>query len=287
MLSWYTLMSYTADLAAEILQRPSVLKGISFPSIRKWLIEGENEFLASLDLRHADAIELWSTNNPTNRLFASFPNQLTTLTLDLVIFTLDALPGGRRHSLPCLTSLTLSNIVFLGPIRRYFHCPKLNYLEYNVAVSDLREGTAVEVTKNPYQAPMQETFDQTFFQESSALGYIRLRGTRLNDASVPILTSCPVLYSLKLEECRMETFIHPFLKKLQDSKYLPNLRTLSIDDSWPPRPFLPYRRFVAQCNSIRPGMDVFGNGQKISPDAFSDTDQSLSSLDSDSDEDSD
>jgi hypothetical protein len=224
-------------------------------------------------------------NQPTNRLFASFPNQLTTLTLDLVIFTLDALPGGQRHSLPCLTSLTLSNIVFFGPIRKYFHCPKLDHLEYDILAYDLTEGTAVEVTKNPYQAPMQETFDEVFFRESLALSFISLRGTRMDEASIPILAFCPNLYSLKLEECRMERFVYPFLEKLKDPKYLPNLRTLFIDDSWPPRPFLSYRGFVARCNSARPGMAVFGNKQKISPDAFPDMDHPPSGLDSDSDED--
>jgi hypothetical protein len=268
------------------LQHLPELNGISFPNIRKWRIEGKNEFFAALDVNNADTIEFRSYNRPMDRLFAPLPNQLTTLTLNLVIFTPESLQGGQRQSLPLLTDLKLHNIVFFGPMRRYFHCPKLTHLSYIIHSPYSTIDTAVEVTKNPYRALVQETFDAIFFQESSALCSIFFGGTMMDDKLVPILASCSALHSLEIEECRIEMFIRPFLEKLQDRKYFPTLRLLTIGYSWPFLPGFSYKEFMEACGSKRPELHVSRNGQgEIVPTYSGDQPRSDSDPDSDMDND--
>jgi hypothetical protein len=251
----------------------SPLREISFPSIRSWRIEAKNEFFASLDLSSADAIEFWSTNRPTNRLFAPIPNQLTNLKLDRVIFTIESLPGGQRYSLPYLTSLTLRNIIFFGPMRKYFHCPKLGHLLYTIFSRSSTLGTAIEGCKNPYQVPIQHAFDKIFFQETPVLEFIILEGTTLDDALVPILASCPALHSLEIEDCRMESFIHPFLDTLQDTKSFPSMKMIHIDGSWPAKLDLSYQEFVAQSIYRRPEIYISGDEQQEPSATFYDENQ--------------
>jgi hypothetical protein len=275
----------TASSEDEILQYYPELNGISFPNIRKWKIEGKNEFFAAFDVSSADTIEFRSYNRPMDRLFAPLPTQLTTLTLDLVIFTPESLQGGQRYSLPLLTDLKLSDIVFLGPMRRYFHCPKLTHLSYTISSSVYANITTVESIRNHYRALVQETFDATFFQESSALCSISFKGTMMDDKLVPILASCSALNNLEIWNCRIGRFIRPFLEKLQDRKYFPTLRLLTIDYSWPFLPGFLFKEFVEACGSKRPELYVSGNGQ---PEigATSHNDQHRSDSRSDSDEDS-
>jgi hypothetical protein len=267
------------------IQTLSELRGIPFPNIRSWRIEGKNELLASLDLSGADAINFWSDNRPKTRFLAPIPNQLTNLTLNHVIFTFESLPVGQRYILPCLTNLKLNGVVFLGPMCKYFHCPKLRRLVYDISYSCSSPNTAIEDCNDPCQVPIQQTFDKVFFHETSALEFIRLEGTTLDDNLVPILASCAVLRSLEIEDCRMERFIHPFLEALQDPKYLPSLQTFYIDTLWSTPPDLPFQNFVKLCKSTRPGITVSGNGRQESSEEYSDGDESQSDIDSDNDED--
>jgi hypothetical protein len=282
----YADVRCTASSEDETLQYSPELEGISFPNIKKWRIEGKNEFLAALDVGNADTIEFRSYNRPMDRLFTPLPTQLTSLTLNLIVFTPESLQGGQRHSLPLLTELRLLNIVFVGPMRSYFHCPKLTHLSYAIYSPHSAIDTAVGVTKNPWRALVQETFDATFFQESPALCSIFFYGTTMDDKLVPILGSCSALNNLKIEGCCIEMFIGPFLEKLQDRKYFPTLELLIIDYSWPFLPGFSYKEFIEACGSKRPELYVSGNGQLEIGAAYS-NDQPQSDSEPDNDMDND
>jgi hypothetical protein len=251
------------------LQYLSELKAISFPTIRKWTIEGSYEFLASLDVSGADALDFWSVNPLTDRLLNPIPNKLTKLVLSHVLFIPESLLGGQPYFLPFLNSLALSDVIFFGPMRKYFLCPNLNRLDYDISPHELSQhNIAMEFSENPYSVPIRDALDQAFFQESSTLKYISLGGTKMDDVLVPILEHCPVLYCLEIAICRIGTFIQPFLEKLQDPKYLPTLRILDVDDSWPIHPALSFNEFVVQCGSKRRELYVCGNGRQMDPDFY-------------------
>jgi hypothetical protein len=255
----YTDIRYTVRLEDNIYLLLSDLRGISFPSIRNWRILGQNELVASLDLSNADTLDFQSDNSPMGRFLAPIPNQLTALKLEYTIFTPESLPDGSRHSLLLLTSLTLVDVIFFGPICKYLHCPKLNHLCYTISSDNITVETAVEVSRNPYRTPIQEIFGDAFFQETPVLNFIYLEGTTINDALVPILESRVVLQSLEIRYCLMEGFIKLFLGRLQDPKYLLALQMLRVDNSWPSQPELPLAEFVTECNSRRPGLYVVGS----------------------------
>jgi hypothetical protein len=229
---------------------------MSFSNIRTWRIEGRNDLLALLDLSSADSLDFWSTNDFMNRLLAPLPSQLTTLRLGRIVFTPESLQHGQRHALPCLTSLMVRDIILFGPMSKYFHCPKLDHLSYNIYPRDFILANAIDVQKSPYHAPILETFDKTFFQETLALRSIIFAGTTMDEAVVPFLASCPILHSLEMRDCRIEGFIFPFLETLQNAKCFPAMRTLHFEYSWPAQLELSYEEFVAQCNSLRRGIQV-------------------------------
>jgi hypothetical protein len=238
------------------------LKDIALPNIRKWELEVTVDLFASLDLSAADSISFLSVDYPAKRLFAPIPSQLTKLELSLVIFTLDSLPGGQRHSLPCLTSLALEEVIFIGPVRKFFHCPRLEKLRY-VASPDETEGSpTVEGYKDHYMAPIEEVLDEAFFRETPVLSSIFLHATALCDDLKSSLGSCPVLHSLEILDCPLEGFIEPFLENLQDTKYFPSLQRLCIDDSWPTKFDMSYDEFAARCRSEQPGICVFSSGKQ-------------------------
>jgi hypothetical protein len=172
----------------------------------------------------------------------------------------------------------------LGPMRKYFLCPNLSRLKYDISPTELSQhDIAVEFSENPYSVPIRDALDQTFFQETLALKYIYLDGTKMDDVLVPILEHCPVLYHLEIAFCRIRTFIQPFLEKLQDPKYLPMLRILDIGDSWPSQPTLSFNEFVVQCGSKRRELYVCGNGKQMGP-VFYNSDGSESDSDSNNDD---
>jgi hypothetical protein len=203
--------------AEEIQQTLPGLKDVSLPTIRKWSITSEIEFLALLNLSDVNDLTFRSFD-PRNRFFAPIPTQLTELELFRVSFVTESLPGGQRHSLPRLIGLTLVDVAFTGPMSNYFHCPKLRYLEYTI--------TSSRVSSNV--TPIQESLNEAFCREASALRSIALEGVTLGGALVRTLASCPILCHLDIESCHLEGFIHPFLERFQDPKYLPYLKEFYI-----------------------------------------------------------
>jgi hypothetical protein len=173
----YTDLEYAASNAEEIRRTLPGLKDISFPGIQKWWLVSRIEFLTSLDLSHAGDITFHSTG-PMNRFFAPIPSQLTELALSQVSFTIESLPGGQRYFLPCLTTLTLLDVTFSGPISDYFHCPKLDCVGHFIKSLDVRSNILV-----------QEIFDVAFYRESLALKTIYLEGLTITDVLVPPYTS--------------------------------------------------------------------------------------------------
>jgi hypothetical protein len=239
---------YAASDAGEIQRTLPGLEDISFPSIRTWRIAGDIEFLASLNLGDADDL-IFRSMNSKNRFFAPIPSQLTELEISRVTFAIESLPGGQRHSLPRLVGLTLVDVIFISPMSNYFHLPELRSLDYSITLPSVR-------SKVP---AIQETLDSVFCREASALEFMGLEGITLNDALVRILASCPNLLHLDIDICLLEEFIHPFLERLQDPQYLPLLRSLSIEESWPFQLDLSYSEFAAQCHSRWPEIRFFGN----------------------------
>jgi hypothetical protein len=193
---------------------------------------------------------------PARPLFSPIPNQLTELKLSLLIFKLDSLPSGQRHSLPCLKSLSVEETMLIGPIQKFFHCPKLEKLRY-ITTTEGMEGC-----KSHHMAPIEGVLDEAFFRETPALSSIFLHAATLGDDLKASLGSCPVLHSLEILDCSLEKFIQPFLEKLQDMKYFPSLQKLCIDDSWPTKFDMSYNEFAARCRSERPGICVFSSGRR-------------------------
>jgi hypothetical protein len=238
----------TASSAAEIQENLPVLEDISFQNIRTWRITSKIDILASLNLNNATDIVFRSIDS-MNRFFAPIPIQLTDLELSQVSFTIKSLPGGQRYSLPCLTSLALEDVVVFGSLSDYFHCPKLNNLDYVINSPSARYNVA----------PIQETFDEVFCRESRGLKLMGLEGVIMTDALVRSLASFPNLCALQVQDCHPDEFIPPFLERLQDPKYLPRLKWIRMEKSWSFPLELPYEEFAAQCNSSRPGVHVIGS----------------------------
>jgi hypothetical protein len=217
-----------------------------------------------------------------SRFFAPIPNRLTILELSCVTFAVESLPRGQRHSLPCLKRLSLEEVIFLCPLRMFFHCPRLEILRYVANYDEPEEDfPIIERYKSQYRILTQQVLDEAFFQETPTMVSISLRGTTFSDDMRTTLASCPVLQDLEISDCGIRKFILPFLDNLKDKRYFPSLEKLSIDDSWPAKFNISYDEFTAQCRSKRPGTCVFGDGRR-DPETFSDDDQQESGLGSDS-----
>jgi hypothetical protein len=258
----YTNTRYTVTAADQDFQGSFELKDISIPSIRKWELETTVDLFASLDLSAADSVSFFCMGYSTKPLFSPIPNQLTELQLSLVILRLDSLPSGQRHFLPSLTSLSLSEVIFIGPVRKFFHCPKLEKLRYVASTEGVEGPTTLEGFKRLYMAPIEEILDEIFFRDTPSLSSIFLHATALSDDLKASLGSCPVLRSLEILDCPLEKFIQPFLENLQDTKYFPSLQRLCIDDSWPTEFDMSYDEFAVRCRSARPGICVFSSGKR-------------------------
>jgi hypothetical protein len=263
----------------------SGLKNISFPNIQTWRLEGKDDLFNLVDLSGAHTVSFNSMQYPRSRMLSPIPTQLTTLTISNVIFTKDSIPSGQRYSLQCLANLTLKDAVFLGPMRDYLHCPILRHLEYSILSEWSASNSNAEGVESPYKHPIQETLDAVFFRETPSLQFLHLQGITLDEVLLPTLASCPVLYSLRIQDCSIENFIHPFVGNLQDPKSFPSLRVLVLDEQWPAGLKISYREFVAQCSSRRPGVQLSKfERQGLHSPIY---DDSQSDLDSVMDEDSD
>ncbi|PVG01772.1 hypothetical protein CPB86DRAFT_57876 [Serendipita vermifera] len=238
------------------------LKELLFPNIETWRLEGENELLRSLDLSGAKKVDFRSIDYPFRPIMANLPDDLTTLNLACVVFTLNSLSCGQRQCLPCLTSLILEDVIFIGPFRKYFHCPRLRYLSYVVSPDVRGNENIVEGRKKYYKTPIRETFDDTFFRDSSGLFTLFLGGTTMDTALVRTLAGCPMLHTLRMQDCLIVDFIHPFMEQLEDITKFPSLKLLSIDNSWPGEIYISYEEFTAKCSSKRPHLDITGNNQQ-------------------------
>jgi hypothetical protein len=238
------------------------LKDISLPRIRNWRLAVTVDLFASLDLSAAESISFISNDYPARPFSTPIPNQLTELSLALVIFRHDSLPSGQCHSLPCLTSLSLEEVIFIGSVSKFFHCPKLEKLRYVASTEGMQDSTTLESYKSHYMAPIEELLDEAFFRETPSLSSIFLQATALGGDLKASLGSCPVLHSLEILDCRLKKFPRLFLKNLQDMKYFPSLKRLCIDDSWPAKPDMSYDEFAARCRSERPEICVFSSGKR-------------------------
>jgi hypothetical protein len=208
---------------------------------------------------------------------------VTELQLKKAFFTLESLSSGQRHCLSRLKSLKLVEVAFLGPMRKYFYCPRLEYLQYSLTWDLSIPGTNINIEgfKSPYKLPIQDTFDEAFFQETSALVHVSLQGTIINGAIGPTLASCPNLRTLEIHDCGIEYFIGSVLENLQDAKYLPSLGVLTINSSWPVKLDISYDEFWVQCSSKRPEFYISGNGQEELPEIGSDAYELESYVESD------
>jgi hypothetical protein len=263
----------------------SGLKNISFPSIQTWRLEGKNDLFNLVDLSGAHTVSFDFMQLPRSQMLSPIPTQVKTLTISNVIFTKDSIPSGQRYSLQCLASLTLEDVVFLGPMRDYLHCPILKHLEYSIFSEWSASDINAEDIESPYKHPIQETLDAVFFRETPGLQSLHLQGITLDEVLLPTLASCPALYNLRMQDCSIENFIHPFLGNLQDPKSFASLGMLVFDDQWPASLNISYREFVAQCSSRRPGVQLSKfERQGLHGPVY---DDSQSDLDSMMDEDSD
>jgi hypothetical protein len=265
------------------------LKAITLSRIRKWRLEVTGDLFASLDLSAAESISFICIDYPPKPFSAPIPNQLTELRLSLLIFKLDSLPSGQRHSLPSLTSLSLEEVIFIGPVSKFFHCPKLEKLRYVASAEGMEDSVTLEGYKNHYMAPIEEVLDEAFFRETPSLLSIFLQATALCDDLKTSLGSCPVLHNLEVLDCRLKKFAQLFLENLQDMNYFPSLQSLCIDDSWPAKLDMSYDEFAARCRSERPDICVFSSGKHgwNFPKRSSDHSQSESDLGSDEEAESD
>jgi hypothetical protein len=182
-------------------------------------------------------------------------------------------------------------MVFLGPMRKIFYCPKLSYLHYGISNSEFAGDTVERDTRNPFLSPVRYLLDEIFFQETPALRSISLKGTEMDDVFAPILASCPTLRTLKIKNCRIATFLDQFLEHLQDTRRFPSLRTFCMYNSWPFELELSYEELAAHCSAKRPGIRMLGNEREPSEPFYagdlSQSDYDSEEDDTDSDETSD
>jgi hypothetical protein len=279
-------LTCTASSMDHIFQASSGLNDIKFSSIREWRLEGDIDLFGSLNFSAASSIMFLHTSYPMKGLFPPIPNHLTKLELICVTFTLESLPSGQRHFLPCLNTLSFEDVIFTDLIRKFFHCPKLRNLRHSISFDEEDNDTTTEGHDSRYKAAIRDHLDETFFEETPVLVSISIQGITLDDDLRSTIASCPVLHSLEITDCGIRKFIQPFLENLQDTKYFPSLERLCIDDSWPANFNMSCDEFAAHCRSKRPGIYFSGNG-RWDAETFSDHAQSESDLGSDSEADSD
>ncbi|CAG8700103.1 4243_t:CDS:2, partial [Acaulospora colombiana] len=269
------VISFTDDgLMEHLYQESSGLSEISFPNVETWRLEGENGLIRSLDLSGARTVKFLSMDYPNKPIVANFPSHLTELDLVCVILAPESLQSGQRQSLPCLKSLRLEDVLFIGPFQKYFHCPRLESLTYWIPHKDVEE-TTIEGSRLLYKDPVLQVFEVSFFRETSALSFLHLEGTTLDVSTAPTLAACPMLRELEIKDCHINEFIHPFIRRLGKMAHFPSLKVLSIHDSWPSNAEMSHEEFMAQCGSKRPGLYYTGNGQEEyveSPSPSEDTD---------------
>ncbi|PVG01782.1 hypothetical protein CPB86DRAFT_823378 [Serendipita vermifera] len=245
--------------------------GVLLSHIKSWRIECSTDILDVIDLKGADSLRFASTKWPPAPTISTLPNQLTKLVLGNVKFT----RGQGPHHLPDLISMELEDVVFEGLVQQYFNCPKLRWLHFSTSIYD---PIFHSINKfNHYKASAWELFDRSFFRGVPNLESLSLHGLLLDIIFAATLEVIPLLRNLNLEDCRVEQFIHWFLRSLQNPEAFPSLNLVQVDNSWPIESDISFPEFARAAIGLRPDVRMSGNGRvELASPSFSDSDSLFS-----------
>jgi hypothetical protein len=195
---------------------------------------------------------------------ALLPSQLTNMTLNSIRFKSKSLLGRGPRLMPRLIELRLEEICFEGCLQDYFDCHKLKKLCLNQV-----EFYSVRTARDDdYHNDYDDVYDSSFFGMTMPLSssisfpsipeldYLSVCDEKLDDKLTDALQSCPLLQHLSVESCSVKDFIPSFTTAIADSRSLPSLKRLCIDNSWRAEP-QSRKEFVQYCANQRPGLAVF------------------------------
>ncbi|PVG01726.1 hypothetical protein CPB86DRAFT_781103 [Serendipita vermifera] len=84
------------------------------------------------------------------------------------------------------------------------------------------------------------------------------------------LQDCPSLLGLLIHDCDVESFFLTFIDHMQNAGYLPSLRTLQLDRSWPRYLDATYTDLEKYCASERPNLLIFSSERNFEDEGISD-----------------
>jgi hypothetical protein len=200
---------------------------------------------------------------------ALLPSQLTNMTLNDIEFEFESLLGHGPRRMPRLTELRLEEISFEGRLQDYFDCPKLKKLYLNQVEFHSVRIAGDDDHHNDYNQDYDDDDDDSSsfgisvplsssisFPSIPELDYLYVCNGKLDGKLTDALQSCPLLQHLSTESCSVKYFIPSFTTAIADSRSLPSLKSLCIDNSWRAEP-QSRKEFVQYCVNQRPGLAVF------------------------------
>jgi hypothetical protein len=231
---------------------------ITLPNVKTVEFSGGVKFFDIFELSGVESLRFMHTGWQSNRMTGSIPSQLTKLFLGSIRFPPIPPSSNLPQSLPALRTLELQDVVSSGLIQDYLRCPKL--VELSCRCSKGNSGRDVlERRRGHYRYPVQRLFDESFFRGVPNLESILLHGLTLGVIPASIPQSCPLLHTMRVEDCEMRKFLLSFANYIRDEKTFPSLRVLRIDDSWPMNLNTSYEQFHEYCRLKRPQLWITGN----------------------------
>jgi hypothetical protein len=246
------------------------------PNVKMLGLSGDLRLFDILELSGIENLRFLHTGWRSNQMRISIPAHLTKLFLGSVKFSLSL---DRPQYLPALKTLELRDVVFDSPVRRYLHCPELIELSY-WSPKEFPVSGSWTTRKHQYKELVEELFDACFFRETPSLQTILFHGLTMDSVLVGILQSCRLLHTLRVENCRMKSFIPSFFNSITHKEHFPSLRIIEIDDSWSVKTTMSYEEFTKLCKSERSQIKISGNGriETVSPPTLIDRDDLVRQL---------
>jgi hypothetical protein len=231
---------------------------IALPNVKTVESSGSIKFFDTFQFSGIENLRFIHAGPHSNRMTGSIPSQLTKLFLGSVRFPQIPPSGNPPQYLPVLRTLELQDVVFSGLVRNYLHCPKLVELSCHYSEENSAHD-ALQRKRGHYRDPVQRLFDESFFRGVPNLESIVLHGLTLGVTLAGILQSCPLLHTMRVEDCGMRRFVLSFANYIGHKKPFPSLKVLTIDDSWPMKFDTSYEEFHEHCGLKRPQLWITGN----------------------------
>ncbi|PVG01756.1 hypothetical protein CPB86DRAFT_57680 [Serendipita vermifera] len=281
----HELIPRVVDLQLSVdgldLEGISELAPIPLPNVQTCQFHNHHGLLKVFNLSNAEKLDIQYWVNAPDFTINSLPTHLTEMLLGHLTFTTAMLSTAGPHFMPYLKTLIIDTITCQGPLKRYFHVPKLKHFQIKRVFFSFDYNNPDEEEEIRVDSA-QLLCDDSFFRSIPELEVLSLRGMTINGEFVAGLRACLLLERLTLVDCSIEEFIHSFLARVANIKTFPALKFLDLSYSWPKKSDTSYKHFVARCTVERPQLRVNASHR---PEEY--LSEEISSLESASDSDYD